>query len=93
MRYQPSDPTLTQALPGTIDIAHAPFSASGGRPATRERWRTDPQADPRRQGWVFEQPYELAPGRWTISIVGDAGTLAKKEFTLRTPETYDKPLS
>lgn len=36
-------------------------------------------------GWVFEHPWELVPGRWTIQLHGKAGLLLEKHFDVVLP--------
>ena len=93
IRYRLADPGAAEILPVTIETAHPPFPGRDGRPATIERWRTRAGVEPNGAGWVFDEIYELVPGQWTISILADGKVLAAKTFTVRTPETCDRPLS
>jgi len=93
IRYRLADPDATEVLPVAVETAHPPFPGRDGAPVTIERWHTHLGSDLNGAGWVFEAPYELVPGQWTISITRGSETLASKAFTIRTPETCDKPVS
>jgi Domain of unknown function (DUF3859) len=80
---QPGGPSI---IPLRVRVLHPPTrNPATDRATEREEWDAEANASlPRFTGWLFEAPWEVAPGPWTIQILDrerDA-VLAEKTFTV-----------
>jgi hypothetical protein len=67
----------------TVQIRHPEQAAPDGRRSTVSRWTTQADTRQRYTGWRFDQPFEMVPGEWTLSLLVDGEVMAEKTFTVR----------
>lgn len=80
-------------LPLAVEWSHPPLQPPGGPVVTLQRFSGLAQSDPRFSGWIFEQPYELVPGTWTVTLkVGDE-VVARKAFEVELAADCTAPTS
>jgi hypothetical protein len=77
-------PKFGSVVPLSTRVTHPPFqNPATGKLATVERWDSPMNAGiPRFAGWVFDQPWELVPGTWTIEILEGEHPLVAQKFTV-----------
>lgn len=75
---------MGQFIPITIRIIHPPITRpASGRSTTVEQWQV-PMAFHRRYTamWSFREPWEIAPGSWTMQALHEGKVLAERQFTV-----------
>jgi hypothetical protein len=51
---------------------------------TVDQWQNDmPLGRVQYNGWSFEKPWELVPGKWTIQIICNSRVIAEKSFVVK----------
>lgn len=68
----------------TVQILHPPLkNPQTGEIFSEESWKsTAVVGDDNFAGWLFEEEWELRPGRWEIQLFDDERLLASQKFTL-----------
>ena len=79
------------SVPVEVRVTHPPMTLPDGRVVTVDHWPADAQGIPRYTGWMFEHPYELVPGEWTIALVHEGAVAVEKTFLVALPHEA-KPL-
>jgi Domain of unknown function (DUF3859) len=69
-------------LPVRVEIRHPPIRGPDGRTQRVERWAATLTRAGMYSGWRFEQPHELAPGRWRFAILRGGRVAAERTFTV-----------
>lgn len=72
-----------RAVPVTVVVSHPEQVAPDGRRTSVSRWQTEARSRRLYTGWRFEQPFELVPGDWTISLQVAGRVVAARTFTVR----------
>jgi Domain of unknown function (DUF3859) len=82
---QPGGPSI---IPLRVRVLHPPTrNPATGRVTEREEWDAEANASlPRFTGWLFEAPWEVAPGPWTIQILDRERDLVLAEKTFIVSE-------
>ncbi|SDP80433.1 protein of unknown function [Phyllobacterium sp. YR620] len=72
-------------VPIKVVVDHPLIRTPDGRAMEHSSWPDSAILARRYAGWVFEENFELVPGRWKISLRDLAGSeLASKTFTVST---------
>ncbi len=93
------DTALVPGLPGWLSVpiesewTHPPTTPPGGRATTVERTPNAATREPRYSGWTFEHPYELVPGRWTLTLRDGERVLDWKGFDVSISPDCERPVS
>lgn len=74
-----------------IEVEHPPFALADGRRTTREAWPSFLGDEPTYNGWLFEETYELVPGRWTFSVTRNGRVAARQVFEVVGPNESCPP--
>ncbi len=78
----PGEPGDDDTVSLRIRVLHPPFRSPGsGELSEREEWEAEVDIGiPRFNGWSFDEPWELAPGRWTIQVLDGDEVVAEQAF-------------
>lgn len=69
--------------PATVHVEHPPHGAAG---ITHEGWQTFMAADEMGYAsFAFELPYEVTPGKWTISAISNGQVIYSVTFDVISP--------
>jgi hypothetical protein len=70
-----------------IRVLHPPTrNPATGQTADRDEWDAPANLGIIRfTGWRFDEPWEIAPGTWTIEILQQGKVMARKEFIITKP--------
>lgn len=85
LRFQlDGEPRLAQ-VPVQVRVTHPRFQNPGtGKSSSVEEWSAATNIGiPRFTGWAFDQPYEIAPGKWTIQVLREGKIVLEKNFIVR----------
>jgi hypothetical protein len=65
-------------------VSHPPIlNPSTGKTTTVDAWDSPMNIGiPRYAGWIFDHPWELVPGTWTIAILDGHRILTSRNFTV-----------
>ncbi len=68
-----------------VQVDHPPITAPDGRRAEQESYSVPTGPDVRFVGFAFDEPWEMAPGRWRIALFEGGRELAEETFVVTVP--------
>ena len=73
----------------TTRVTHPPITNPvTEKTSTTDEWQSPMNIGiPRFAGWVFEESWEMVPGKWKIEILSKGTSLVSKEFNVETEKS------